>query len=161
MTRFTFTPSQPLLPDVAYRLTVSGVRDTDGLPLDTVVLAVRTAKAAAVVRFRPQAGTADVAPDALISVRFTQPMDRRSTARAFSVAVGGKAVAGTVAWAEHDTVLVFTPTSALPFASTVSMDVAAGARAVGGATLAVPGHATFTTAASPTTKITISSSGTS
>jgi uncharacterized protein YkwD len=149
VTRLTFRPKQPLLPDVAYRLTVSGVRDTEGLPLDPLVLAVRTADAPAVVRFRPSVGTTGVARDAALSVRFTQVMDRRSTARAFSVSAGGRAVAGVVTWAEHDTVLVFTPRMALPFDSKVSMDVALGARAVGGATIAAPARGTFKTIAGP------------
>ena len=79
------------------------------------------------MRFRPFAKSTDVARDAVISVRFTEAMDRRSTARAFSVSVGGKAVAGSVRWAEKDTVLVFTPKSALPYSSKVSMKVAASA----------------------------------
>ena len=61
----------------------------DGVPLDTISLAVRTTKAPAVVRFRPRAAALDVARDAAISVRFTQAMDRRSTARAFTVSVDG------------------------------------------------------------------------
>lgn len=145
VTRVAFEPKRTLLPDVAYRLSVVGVRDTDGLPLDPVVLAVRTAKAPAVVRFRPQAGAGAVARDTTISVRFTMPMDRRSTAHAFSVSAHGKTVAGSVGWAEHDTVLLFTPRAALPRASTVSMTVGLGATAVGGAPLGVAAHGTFRT----------------
>jgi uncharacterized protein YkwD len=151
VTRYSFSPKRMLLPGVAYRLTVSGVRDTDGLPLDTVVLAVRTAKAAGVVRFRPLSGTTGVARDAAISVRFSEAMDRRSTAGAFSVSVRGKPVAGTVSWAEHDTVLVFKPRSALPAGSSVSMDVALGAEAASGAVLVQPVHGAFKTAAATQT----------
>ncbi len=114
VTRVSFSPKRMLLPDVAYRLIVSGVRDTDGLPLDPVVLAVRTAKAAGVVRFRPLGGATGVARDAPISVRFSEAMDRRTTAQAFSVSAHGKPVTGTVTWAENDTVLVFAPSTALP-----------------------------------------------
>ena len=145
VTGFAFRPKRDLLPDVAYRLTVAGVHDTDGVALDPVVLAVRTAKAPAVVRFRPQAGAAGITRGAGISVRFTMAMDRRSTARAFSVSAHGKAVAGTVAWADHDTVLLFTPKAALPSTSTVSMTVGVGATAAGGAPLAHAAHGTFRT----------------
>jgi uncharacterized protein YkwD len=145
VTGFAFRPKRTLLPDVGYRLSVVGVRDTDGLPLDPVVLAVQTAKAPAVVRFRPHAGARGVARDTTISVRFTMPMDRRSTAGAFSVSAHGRAVAGTVAWTEHDTVLLFTPKAALPRASTITMAVGPGATAAGGAPLAVAGHGTFRT----------------
>jgi uncharacterized protein YkwD len=142
-TRFEFVPSAPLRPDVSYRLIVSGVRDTDGLALDDVALAVRTTTAPAVVRFRPFANSTDLARDALISVRFTQAMDRRTTARAFSVSVDRKAVAGSVRWAEGDTVLVFDPKGLLPYGARVSMDVAAGALSRAGIPVVAPAHATF------------------
>jgi hypothetical protein len=144
-TRFEFAPSVPLRSDVSYRLIVSGVRDTDGLPLDEVALAVRTTKAPAVVRFRPFADTTNISRDAVISVRFTEKMDRGNTARAFSVSVGGKAVAGSVHWAESDTVLVFTPKAPLPYGSKVSMDVTAKARDTAGVPIAAAGHAVFRT----------------
>jgi uncharacterized protein YkwD len=149
LARYTFAPSAPLKPDVAYRLIVAGIKDTDGVPLDTVILAVTTTKAPAVVRFRPRAGTTDVPRDAAISVRFTQAMDRRTTARAFSVSVGGTAIAGVVAWAERDTVLIFTPTAQLPFASTVVMDVTGDATSASGTRLAAVAHGTFQTIKKP------------
>jgi len=145
-TRYEFTPSAPLRSGVAYQLIVSGARDVDGLPLEDVALAVRAVKAPAVVRFRPFAKSTDVARDATISVRFTEVMDRRSTARAFSVSVGGKAVAGSIRWAEKDTVLVFTPKSALPYSSKVSMKVAASATDTSGVPLAAAATAGYRTA---------------
>ena len=147
--RYTFVPSGPLLPDVVYRVTVSGVLDPDGLALDSMTLTVRTTQAPAVVRFRPRADTKDIARDAAVSARFTLPMDRRSTARAFKVSVGGVAIAGKIAWAERDTVLIFTPTAALPFGTSVAMDVARSATSLAGVALASPGHGTFTTVKKP------------
>ncbi len=143
--RYLFVPVVPLLQDTAYRLVVSGVRDTDGAPLDTIVLAVRSGAGPAVVRFRPATTSKNVASDAAISVRFTQPMDRRSTARAFAVSIRGAAVTGKVTWAERDTVLIFTPKAALPFSATVTMDVALGAKNTAGMPLAAAGHGTFQT----------------
>jgi uncharacterized protein YkwD len=158
-TRYTFVPTAPLKPDVDYRLIVSGVRDIDGAPLPTITLKVRTLSAPTVVRFRPRADSKDVARDAAISVRFTEAMERRSTARAFTVSAGGAPIAGKVTWAESDTVLVFTPTGQLPYGTTVSMDVATTATSVAGNPLAAPVHGTFKTvtkagpasAAKPTT----------
>ena len=147
--RYLFVPVVPLQPDTAYRLIVSGVRDTDGAPLDTIVLAVRTGAGPAVVRFRPTTSATNVARDAAISVRFTQPMERRSTARAFAVSVAGAAVAGKVTWAERDTVLIFTPNAALPFRATVVMDVALGAKNTAGVPLATARHGTFQTVGKP------------
>jgi uncharacterized protein YkwD len=147
--RYTFVPAAPLRPNVEYRLVVSGVRDLDGIGLDTFALAVRTTTAPAVVRFRPRADTKDIARDAAISVRFTESMERRSTARAFSVSVSGAPIAGKIRWAESDTVLVFTPTAQLPYGTTVSMDVTEAARSVAGVTPAAPSHGVFQTVAKP------------
>ncbi len=158
--RYLFVPSKPLDPDVTYQLLVSGVRDTDGMSVAPVSFAVRTATAPtapAVVRFRPRANTMAVARDAAISVRFTRAMDRRSTARAFAVSVGGKAIAGKVSWAESDTVLIFMPATTLPFGATVSMDVAAAATSTTGVRLASPGHGTFQTVKKPLTSTTAKS----
>ena len=82
--RYTFQPLAPLRPDVDYRLIVSGVRDAEGVPLDTIRLTVHTTQAPGVVRFRPLDKAVDVPPTAVLSVRFSQAMDRRSTARAFA-----------------------------------------------------------------------------
>ncbi len=162
--RYTFQPLAPLRPDIDYRLIVSGVRDAEGVPLDTIRLTVHTTTAPGVVRFRPLDHAADVAPTADLSVRFSQVMDRRSTARAFSATVGGKAVAGSVRWAERDTVLVFTPSSALPAGKTVSMIVSTVATNTAGVHLTAAGHGAFKTATTGTTAsgsltISISSSG--
>ncbi len=148
-TRYTFVPATRLLPDTDYRLVVSGVRDLDGVQLETVTLAVHTTKAPGVVRFRPRADTKDVARDAAVSVRFTASMDRTSTAKAFKVSVAGKALAGKIRWAEADTVIVFTPASPLPYGTTVSMDVAGGAQSAAGIPIAAPVHAVFQTAKQP------------
>ena len=139
-------PSVLLRPDVSYRLVVSGVRDTDGLPLEQAAVSVHTTTAPSVVRFRPVANSTRIARDAVLSVRFTQTMNRASTARAFSISVGGKSVAGSVHWGEDDTILVFDPKAALPYGAKVSMDVAAGARNTEGLPLAKAAHAIFHTA---------------
>jgi uncharacterized protein YkwD len=163
-TAFTFTPSAPLAPDRRYRLTVTGVRDTDGLTLEPVTLLVRTTHAPSVIRFRPRADTLDVARDAAISVRFSEAMDRTATAAAFKVTIGSKAVAGTVRWAESDRVLVFTPSAALPYGTTVAADVAGTAVSVAGVPVEAPARAIFRTvrkpaAAKPATRTPARSSG--
>jgi uncharacterized protein YkwD len=101
------------------------------------------------VRFRPLAGTEDVSRGLPVSVRFTMPMDRAATTAAFSVEVNGKEVAGKVAFAENDTVLVFDPAATLPYEATVIMRVGAGARAADGTPLDRPRAARFTVAAKP------------
>ncbi len=119
--RVRFVPAQPLRAGTTYTVRLDGpLTDANGAPLAAVpALTVTTVEAPGIVRFRPLAGAAEVAPDAPVSVRFTQPMDHRSTAAAFSVIVNGTPVAGRVRWAEKDTVLVFDPVKAFPPGATV------------------------------------------
>ena len=115
-------PSGLLRADVSYRLVVSGVRDTDGLPLEQAAVAVHTTTAPTVVRFRPVANsTLPTAGTRGVGALHVADVLGASTARAFSIRVGGKSVAGSVHWAEDDAVLVFDPKAALPYGAKVSM----------------------------------------
>ncbi len=107
-----------------YRHFVGKVLDLDRAPLgDPPSLAVRTTIAPAVVRFRPVDGSKDMTRGGEVSVRFTQPMDRRATAAAFSVEVEDEAIAGKVRWAESDTVLVFDPDKDFGYERTIVLAV--------------------------------------
>ncbi len=146
---FAFVPSDSLKPDTAYRLLVSGVRDRDGLELAPQSIDVRTVAAPGVIRFRPRADTEDASRGAPVSVRFTEPMDRTTTGRAFSVRIGGKVIKGTISWVESDTVLVFKPATALPFDAAVVAKVDITATSATGAPLARSVRAIFHTVAKP------------
>jgi uncharacterized protein YkwD len=139
-----FTPTALLTAGATYTVSLSrSIADADGATTSSpVALAVRTAAGPKVVRFRPRNGTTDVAVGARLSVRFTQPMDRVSTAAAFSVTANGKPVTGKLSWAENDTVLVLVPSSALPKGALIGMTVAATAQAASGAGLASAATAT-------------------
>jgi uncharacterized protein YkwD len=143
----TFEPLAPLAANTVYRVTLDGkFSDTDGATVGVPNgLAVRTARAPAIVRFRPRSGTSDVARRAALSVRFTQRMDQSTTAAALSVTANGKRVKGKMSWAEGDTVLVFQPNSALPAGAKVTMAVGAGATARNGAAIVAAGQASFHT----------------
>jgi len=145
---FTMTPTNGLASKTAYAVTMAGGGvDVSGSPIDTVAaLVVETMEAPAVVRFRPQDGTVSYDTNQPVSVRFTVPMDRKSTAAAFSVTVGGRAVAGNIGWAEGDTVLVLTPRYSFKIGSTVVARVTTAARAVGGLHISAAASATFTVA---------------
>jgi uncharacterized protein YkwD len=147
--RYTFVPATPLRPDARYDFTVSGVRDADGLILEPMSLAVRTVSAPAVKEFRPATDAADVARDAPISVRFSEPMDTRATAQALRVTIDGKQVPGAIAWADENTVLGFTPDTALPFETRVAIEIAATAESARHVPLEAPAQATFRTVAAP------------
>jgi uncharacterized protein YkwD len=147
---FVFRPSGALATDTAYRVWLAGLADSEGIAfIGSPSVEVRTLPAPAVVRFRPKAGTSAVDRGAAISVRFTEQMDRASTAAAFTVTVAGKAVAGKVSWAETGTVLVFTPSKPLPYGASVvaSVDLTASSKA--GAPLAKVASGAFTVVPKP------------
>jgi uncharacterized protein YkwD len=147
---YLFTPNAPLQPRTVYTVGLAGAVDADGADVGQVsALTVKTVGAPKVVRFRPADGTKTVAQTAVLSVRFSQAMERGSTKAAFLASVGGKAIAGKITFVERNTVLVFTPAAKLPYGATVSMTVAPQARSSTGATLSALAAATFTVEAKP------------
>jgi uncharacterized protein YkwD len=130
---FRFTPWSGLAAASTYRVWLEGLEDAEGVPFaESPPAVVSTAKAPSVVRFRPFDGTARVERGAILSVRFTRPMNRDATAAAFTVKSGGHAVTGKVAWAENGTVLVFQPSKPLAYGATVVMAVDGRARSKAG-----------------------------
>ena len=131
------------------------VTDTDdwGLTLSTVAGSIPAAtpepEAPAVVRFRPRDGWSDVDRHARLSVRFTTAMDHATTEAAFHASIDGIAVAGTMHWAEGDTVLVLKPSEALPYGARVELRVDAAALSEVGLPLAQPASVRFTVEAQP------------
>jgi uncharacterized protein YkwD len=109
--RLTWRPSAPLRPGTRYTFSLSGsVRDSDGVTIVSGgTLATRTPSRPTVVRHRPAADARNVDPNALISVRFGQPMARRATERAFAISGLRAQREGSFRWAEGDTVLVYDP----------------------------------------------------
>jgi uncharacterized protein YkwD len=144
---YTFTPSSPLKPNTRYQLLVVGARDATGAEIAARSLSLRTTVAPAVVRFRPQAMTQDVPRNATISVRFTRPMNHKTTRAAFRLTAAGKPVKGTLTFAENDTVLVFKPTSLLPWDTRIVASVKGTARSRDGSTLGATAQAAFRTVA--------------
>ena len=148
---YTFTPAKPLTPNAAYTVTFTRpIKDTAGIEIRAPKpMRFLTTPAPGLVRFRPLKGTADVDPASAISVRFTKPMNHVTTASAFSVVVRGKKIAGTVSWAEGNTVLVFIPSKALAEGSAVGVRVLATATSADGVPLKNGGSATFTVTPPP------------
>jgi hypothetical protein len=143
---FTFTPDDILAGGTAYTVSFdsSNATDSAGVALLPVTpLQVQTLAAPQVVRFRPVNGGSTADPNQVVSVRFTVPMTRASTAAAFSVTVNGKRVRGSISWAENDTVLVLDPNSKLPVGSTVYVRVATTARSATGQRLAGAASSSF------------------
>jgi uncharacterized protein YkwD len=76
-------------------------------------------------------------------------MNHKTTAAAFKVTAGGKPVAGKVTWTESDHVLIFTPTSALPYGAKLVMTVAVSASSATRVPIARGATASFTVKAKP------------
>ena len=149
----TFIPGDGLAAGTKYTIAIAaGLVDTDGAPVAMISpLTVETIVTPAVVRFRPRAGTEEIARDADISVRFTRSMDRAATQQAFVVSVGGKPLAGDYHWAEDDTVVIFNPRDPLPWGTDVTMLVTRDAVGADGTAISGPITAHFATAAKPAT----------
>ena len=145
----TFTPLTALKANTRYKLVVDGVRDEDGVPVESFALVVKTSVAPQVVRFRPAARQQDVARSADISVRFTRPMDRASAKKAFQILVNGKPIKGTITFAEKDTVVVFDPAKDFAYDTRVTATVAQTARSADGVPLRRPEQIAFRTELKP------------
>ena len=149
----TFIPGDGLAAGTKYTIAIAGgLVDADGAPVAAISpLTVETIVTPAVVRFRPRAGTEEIARDADISVRFTRSMDRAATQQAFVVSVGGKPLAGDYHWAEDDTVVIFNPRDPLPWGTDVTMSVTRDAVGADGTAISGPITAHFAIAAKPAT----------
>jgi Bacterial Ig-like domain len=148
-TSITFKPDKPLTAGVAYTVALQpGIVDADG---SSVVapepLRITTAVPPQVVRFRPLNGTSAVPLGQVLSVRFTQAMDPATTTTAFQARIGTKVLAGKTAWAEKNTVLVFTPSTPLLKGSAVVMSVSTTALSATGVPLPVASTVSFHTIA--------------
>ena len=149
--KLTFLPTDGLASGTQYTISIAGrLLDTDGSPVAAIQpLVVETVVTPTVVRFRPRAGTEDVDPGVDISVRFTRPMNKAVTQRAFVVTAGGAPLAGDYLWAENDTVLVFNPRDPLPWGTTIVMSVTAAAAGADGSPIEAPVTAHFATVPQP------------
>ena len=147
---FTITPKTQLDADADYVIVLAdGGTDAAGAALQTVTaLRVHTMLAPGVIRFRPVDGGVTYDTRQPISVRFTVPMDQKSTAAAFTVTVNGKALSGSKYWAENDTVLVMTPRTAFKIGDKIVARVTTAAHAAGakGLHIGSAASATFTVA---------------
>jgi hypothetical protein len=153
---FTLTPKSSLESDNTYVVKMdtgegsTAATDAAGAPLQPVAsLEVTTMKAPYVIRSRPQDGAVSYDTNQPVSVRFSTPMDTKSTAAAFSVTAGGAAVAGTISWVENNTVIVLTPRYSFKIGTSVTIRVSTAARAVGGLHLSPALSATFKISARP------------
>ncbi len=148
---FVWEPDGRFAAKTEYRVSLaSDVVDAEGAVVSgPQSVTFTTTRAPSVVRFRPRGGSEEVGRDVDVSVRFTMPMERASTTKAFSLEVNGARVDGRVRFAEDDTVLVFDPEAEFPYGATVVLRVAGSATTVEGTPLDRPRSATFTVEPKP------------
>jgi uncharacterized protein YfaS (alpha-2-macroglobulin family) len=111
---YAFTPEPGLAGGVEYTVTVDpGLTAQDGAQLGEPVTFSFTTAQPAVLEVEP--GGQQVPPDAVVRIRFSQPMDPEATEAAFSLraADDGAPVAGTFAWEDGNATLRFTPDAGL------------------------------------------------
>ncbi|MGI8703866.1 MAG: Ig-like domain-containing protein [Candidatus Limnocylindrales bacterium] len=131
---FVWRPSKALEGNRTFALRVgSAVRDVEGGPLagDTgIVLAV--ASRPAVKRHGPAAGARAVDREAAITIRFTEPMAREVTERAFSLTGRDARGTGSFAWSEKGRLLTWTPSRPLAKGKQYTVVLAGSARSADG-----------------------------
>ena len=154
-TTATFHPAAALPANTPVTATIAaGVKDLAGNALVASYAwtfttgAVPDTTPPAVLSASPAGGATDVASSASISATFNEPMAASTlTAATFTVAAGGQAIAGSVAYAGNTA--TFQPAAALPAGTVVAASITAGARDLEGNGLAASYQWSFTTAALP------------
>ena len=144
-TTYLWQANEPLAPGASYTVSLaSALRDVDGALVATgATVDLKVPTRPTVVRARPANGSANVALNQAVSVRFSQTMDRASTQAAFHLsAYTDPAKQGRFSWSEHDTVLVWTPRSNFGYGSHYTLTIAGSARSAAGQALATDPTAT-------------------
>ena len=127
---YSFRPTLAWAGATEYRVTVDAVSAVDGSALPAPHVFSFTTAAPIVTEAMPSG--LQVRPDSVVTVFFSQAMDRASTEAAFRlVKDGGEAVAGEFGWLAEDRTLVFTPTEWLDFGAQYTFSVTAGAQPAG------------------------------
>jgi hypothetical protein len=143
-----FTPSSDLAPGAKYRARIDRYAiDQFGNRLATPTSWSFTTTAQPVIdAISPPAGSTNVSRTAPVIVVFSQAMDARSTAAAFSLknSATGASVSGSVVWF-GPSALIFEPASSLAASTGYTASLGAGARSQSGRALANPMSWSFAT----------------
>jgi hypothetical protein len=128
---YAFQPTLGLAGGTAYQITVNPITGLGGESLAEAYTFRFTTAAPIVVDAMPQGN--QVPPDSVVTVTFSQPMDRASAAAAFSlVKTSGNGeptpVEGAIHWDAASTTLTFSPTQWLEFDAGYTVRVANSAQ---------------------------------
>jgi uncharacterized protein YfaS (alpha-2-macroglobulin family) len=132
---YRFHPEGGFLPAMRYTArVVAGLSDTLGTPLAEDYTWTFTTQRPLALTWTPGTDDEYVAPTAVISVTFNQPMDHASVEAAFTLRVNNQPVAGTFRWAGGETAIaeetmIFVPAAPLPRNAEPYVVLAGSARA--------------------------------
>ncbi|MBN1180281.1 MAG: Ig-like domain-containing protein [Anaerolineae bacterium] len=131
---YVFRPATGFVPGETYVATVAaGLTDTTGGVLEEDFTWNFTVQPPTIVWTQPASGDNKIPLTQPITVTFSQPMDRPSTAAAFSLRTSDdEPVSGRFSWHEGNTVLTFTPNNSLDLGMRYTARVGASARAASG-----------------------------
>ncbi len=97
----------------------------------------------------PASGATSISTGSGVAVTFSEAMDKTSTGTAFRLESHGATIAGSISWSVGDTVLTFTPSSALPDGSRCNVSVSTSAKDAAQNALSSSFNSYFTTVAAP------------
>ncbi|MGH2449167.1 MAG: Ig-like domain-containing protein [Chloroflexota bacterium] len=107
---WAFYPKNGLAPSTSYRMALrSGVRDSSGDRLARGIRWSFSTIAPEVYSISPRRGSRYNNPRSAVRITFDQPMDRSSTAGAFSLRHAGRTIAGSASWSGKDRIFTFRP----------------------------------------------------
>jgi hypothetical protein len=157
--RFTWTPTAPLVAGRTYVFRLAGtVANDEGVAISgPVSLKVKIAAQPKVVRSRPADGGAKIGRDQTISVRFSEPMDRRLTRGAVRISGLDTGKDAKISWLESGRVMLIDPSSDFRYGEKVTITVTGAARSAAGVSTGdaadtVVYKATFTVVPKPVAK---------
>lgn len=128
---YSFQPTMPLDGGTLYRASVEQLEALDGTALAEPVRFAFTTTLPVVLGSTPDVDL--IPPDATFTLRFSQPMDRTSTAAAIAlVEDGGRAVDVTLEWLADSTSVTVTPAEWLTYGTGYALTVADSAQPAGG-----------------------------
>jgi uncharacterized protein YfaS (alpha-2-macroglobulin family) len=130
---YVFTPGKPLSGGTTYTASIpAGLKDAVGATLENTFTWTFETLPPEILNVSPYQGQGLVPLDSMVSVQFSQPMDRPSTEEAFILQHEGQRVPGKIDWLSDNTWLTFTPADTLQIESSYVISLAPTARSASG-----------------------------
>ncbi|MCD4686373.1 MAG: Ig-like domain-containing protein [Anaerolineae bacterium] len=130
---YQFMPKKPLAGGTTFNVTVdAGLTDVLGATLDEAYSWNFKTLPPEILNVSPYNGQQNVRLENVVSVQFSQPMDRPSSAEAFILTHNGERVPGVFEWADDDRSFVYRPDANFEIESVYTLNIATSARNASG-----------------------------